>query len=57
MCPQTLGSERNPYAIARPDKIGTGAVAAGGMDGGRRGKRGEEEEPVSKHQIQPGCRE
>ena len=55
LCPLTLDGEYYRYANARPGKLGIGTMAVDSMDGRRRGKRGEGEEPVSKHQIQPGC--
>ena len=44
LCRRTLDSERSRYAIARPDKLGTGPMAYGGfkyINGRRRGTREE----------------
>ena len=55
--PVTQATYSHRYAIARPDKLGTDLVAVDGIDGLRRGKWKEGEEPTRKHQIQPECKE
>ena len=51
-CRWALGGQRHRYATAWPDKLGTDMMAVDGIDGRRREKRWEGEEPVSRHQFQ-----
>ena len=48
-----IGSERHRYAIARPDKLGTGPMAYGGLNKQMDAAAELGRNPASKHQAQP----